>query len=205
MLDDNRLYRRTDAPLPPTPKKAKPKAKPKARKSRGTRASKRQKLNDTQESEEEQEPDTQFNGNGENGAAQTPVDDDDFGGMKWECVAITLEQYQEFVESIRRSTDADEKALRTRIIDEIMPTMEAQAEKQRQKAMKKQRELDNMQKLASAKRSSRLAGKRELEKQKEEEEALEKKRVADLAMARKEQEKQRQMEEVRHDRLSHPT
>ena len=44
MLDDDRLYRRTDAPLPPA---TKPKPKPKARKSRGTRTSKRRKLEES--------------------------------------------------------------------------------------------------------------------------------------------------------------
>lgn len=117
--------------------------------------------------------------------------------MKWECIAITLDDYQKFLETIRRSTDADEKVLRKRITDEILPVMEEQAEKQRQKALKRQREAENLQKLATAKRSSRLAGKKELEKQREEAKAAEKQELADLAMARKEQEKQRQMEEVR--------
>ncbi|KAH0112546.1 hypothetical protein KCU82_g24220, partial [Aureobasidium melanogenum] len=55
VLDDDRLYRRTDAPLPPAPA-PKPKAKAKSRKSRGSRASKRIKLDTSaQESEVEGE------------------------------------------------------------------------------------------------------------------------------------------------------
>lgn len=191
VLDDNRLYRRTDAPLPPEPKKTK--AKPKARKSRGTRTSKRRKLSSPQDSEDEQEDVTDQVGNE---SQQQPTEDDDFGGMKWECIAVTHQDYQDFLESIRKSSDADEKALRQRIIEEVMPELEKEARKQVEKAQKVQRELEIQAKMEGAKRSSRLAGKKEQLKQKEEEEAAEKKRQADLAMARKEQEKQKHMEEV---------
>lgn len=193
ILDDDRLYRRTEAPLPPEPKKAKTtKAKPKPRKSRGTRSSKRVKLSSPQESEDERDAEE----GAQNGDTEQP-EDDFFGGRKWECVAVTLEEYQTFLESIRRTSDEDEKVLRKRIQDQIMPVLEEQAEKQRQKAARRARELENLQKLATAKRSSRIAGKLEVQKQREEEEAAEEKRRADLKMAKKEQEKQRQMEEVR--------
>lgn len=193
MLDDDRLYRRTDAPLPPAPTKAKAKSKPKpkSKKSRGTRSSKRQKLTQEEEDDEVAEED-----NDTNVESQQPAEDDDFGGMKWECIAITLEQYQDLVESMRRSSDQNEKTLRKRIIEEIMPTMEKHAEKQRQKVLKRQRELENLQKLATAKRSSRIAGRQEEAQKRAEEEAAEKQRLADLAMAKKEQAKQRKMEEV---------
>lgn len=116
--------------------------------------------------------------------------------MKWECVAVTLEEYQAFVNSIRKSRDLNEKDLVKRLEADVVPIIEKRAEQQRQKALRKQRELENMEKLANAKRSSRIAGR--VEKQKEQEAAVEaeRKRVTELEMAKKEQEKQKQMEEV---------
>lgn len=194
VLDDDRLYRKTEAPIPPTPKKAKAKAKPKARKSRGTRSSKRQKL--LEEPEDEEEQDGEADEQPVEIKQEAPVEDDGFGGMTWECVAVTFEDYQTFLESIRRSKDADEKALHKTITEDIMPTIEKRAESQRQKALKKQRELENLQKLATAKRSGRLAEKQERQRQVEEVEAAEKKHREDLAMAQKEHKKQQEMEEV---------
>ena len=198
ILDDDRLYRRTDKPIPPpTPKKAKTRAKSKARpKSRGTRASKRRKLSSPQGSEDEQEPELETQDDDTQHEAVSAFEDT-FGGMTWECIAITLDDYQNFIETIRRSTDPDEKTLRTRIQEQIMPIMQEKAEKQRAKAQKKARELENLQKLATAKRSSRIAGRVEMQKKQEEDDAAERKRLADLKMAKKEQEKQRVMEEVR--------
>ena len=54
VLDDNRMYRMTDLPPPPEPTKAKAKSKAKPKKSRGSRASKRQKAS-TPEPEEADE------------------------------------------------------------------------------------------------------------------------------------------------------
>lgn len=195
LMDDDRLYRRTDAPLPPTPK-PKAKAKPKARKSRGTRSSKRRKLS-TPESEAEENADAEGDENNvKEEEAETKAEDDTFGGMKWECIAITLEEYQGFLESIRKSRDPNEKALFKAVTEDVLPVIEKRAEAQRQKALKKQRELENLQKMATAKRSSRISSR--LEKQKAEEEAVaaERKREEDLRMARKEQERQQKMEEV---------
>ena len=125
------------------------------------------------------------------------------GGMTWECVAVTLEDYQTFVGSIRKSRDLNEKELVKRLEADVIPIIEKRAEQQRQKVLKKQRELENLEKLANAKRSTRIAGR--LEKQKEQEAAVEaeRRRVADLDMAKKEQEKQKQMEEVRFITGSH--
>ena len=67
---------------------------------------------------------------------------------------------------------------------------------QRQKVLRKQRELENLQKLATAKRSSRIAVKMEEQKEIEAVAEAERKHKADLANARKVQEKQRNMEEV---------
>ncbi|KJX92335.1 hypothetical protein TI39_contig5867g00004 [Zymoseptoria brevis] len=211
VLDDNRLYRRSDEPLPPpslVQKKSKPKPKPKSKaakkdvrpRTRGTRSSKRQKV---EESEEEEEPEE------EQEMEQTAVDDtvmtnaDDldvepgygFTSKTWELIAITLEEYQEFLATIFRSRDPNEKRLRARIEEDVLPIIEKRAEAVRQKQLKKLRELENEQKMATAKRSSRLAGKAEREAQERAEREAEEKKIADLKMAREEQERQKRIEE----------
>ncbi|KAF2157737.1 hypothetical protein K461DRAFT_250909 [Myriangium duriaei CBS 260.36] len=199
LLDDDRLYRRTDAPIPPTPvkPKAKSKSKPKAR-ARGTRASKRIRLS-TPETEDEDESivdDTNVDVE-----VQPAEQDDDFGGMRWECLAVTMDEYQDFLESIRRSRDPNEKALHKAIIESVIPILEKRAESQKQKMLKRQRELENLQKMATAKRSSRLADKQEKQREVEEAAAAERKRLADLDMARKEQRRQQEMDEARQSRM----
>lgn len=195
VLDDDRLYRRTDAPLPPAPA-LKPKAKAKARKSRGSRASKRIKLDaSAQESEAEGDEHENTEVDVKN---DEPTEDDGFGGMKWECIAVTHDDYTIFLESLRKSRDPNEKALVKRINEQIMPILEKRVEAQRQKILKKQRELENLQKMATAKRSSRLAGKAEQRKAEEEAVEAERRRQAELDMARKEQQKQTKMEHVSH-------
>lgn len=202
VLDDNRLYRRTDEPPPlPTPK-IKPKKKapaPKKPKSRGTRASKRRKIEETSE-EEVEEPDAgeqedtvMTNGD------HTVVEEEDAGygftNKTWECVAITLEEYSDFLATIFRSRDPNEKSLRKRMEEGVLPIIEKRNEALRAKQMKKLRELENLQKMASAKRSGRLAEKAEKERQEREEREVEEKKLADLRMAHEEQERQRRIEE----------
>ncbi|GAM86473.1 hypothetical protein ANO11243_044870 [Dothideomycetidae sp. 11243] len=197
LLDDDRLYRRTDALIPSTPVKAaktksKPKAKPRAR---GTRASKRIRLSENfDESEDDQDPPVQ--GTPADGEEQSDPAEDDFDGMKWECIAVTMDEYQDFLESIRRSRDRNEKSLHRSILESVIPILEKRAEAQRQKVLRQQREYENLQKLATAKRSSRLADKQERQREAEEAAIAEQKRRADLEMAHKEQRRQEQMEEV---------
>lgn len=193
VLDDNRMYRRTD-PAPPAPpqQKTKAKPKPKAKKSRGTRASKRQKQS-TPEVEEDIEEE-------EAAAVQEPevIDDDGLGGMKWECLCITLEDYRDYLSSIRKSRDPNEKVLYKRIEEEVIPVMEGLAEEQARKQARKARELENLQKLATAKRSSRISARVEKQKEVEEAEAAERKRQDELAMAKAEQAKAKKLEDA-HD------
>ena len=206
VLDDNRLYRRGDeAPPPPSPKrKAKPKAKPKPSKQsrdRGTRASKRRKIEDSSDDELEE---TKTNAEPIDEVVMTngdqPILEEDAGfgftSKTWECVAVTLEEYQEFLSSIFRSRDPNEKHLRIRIEEDVLPIIEKRAEALRQKQMKRMRELENLQKMATAKRSNRLADKAEREKQEREEREAEEKHKLELEMARKEQDKQKRIEEV---------
>ncbi|EAT85744.2 hypothetical protein SNOG_07093 [Parastagonospora nodorum SN15] len=192
VLDDNRMYRRTDPPPPPEPQKAKAKPKSKSKKSRGTRASKRQKVS-TPEPEEPAEDDTLVQAED-----QGEVEDDGFGGMKWECVCVTLEDYQEYMSSIRKSRDPNEKTLYKRLEEDVLPVMQGLAEEQAKKQARKMKELENMQKLAMAKRSSRISSRLEKQKEQEEIEEAERRREEEVAMAKAEQEKQKKLEEA-HD------
>ncbi|KNG51314.1 phd-finger domain-containing protein [Stemphylium lycopersici] len=190
ILDDNRMYRMTDPPPPPEPTKTK--SKPKPKKSRGSRASKRQRVL-TPEPEETAEEEQATND-------QSEEADDGFGGRKWECLCVTLQDYQEYMNSIRKSRDPNEKILYKRLQEDVIPVMEALAEEQAKKQARKMKELENMQKLAMAKRSSRISSRLEKQKEVEEAEAAERKRQEELAMAKAEQEKQKKLEEAQDSR-----
>lgn len=217
VLDDNRLYRRSDeriAPSSPLQKprvkaKSKAKAKPKPPRSRGTRTSKRRKVEESEAEDEPQEEqqeaddtvvDDTMMTHGDETRAPAEEEEDGYGftGKTWELIAITLDEYQDFLASIFRSRNPNEKLLRARLEEDVIPIIERRAEAIRQKQLKKLRELENIQKLATAKRSSRLAGKAEKEAQEREEREAEEKRQADLRMAREEQARQLRIEEVRH-------
>lgn len=126
---------------------------------------------------------------------------DTFGGYKWECVAITLSDYQELCESLKKTKDPNEKILRERLIEEVIPVIEAAEEKHRRKIERRERELMMMEKMVGAKRSSRLAGKQERERREAEEAEAKRKRQAELAAAHREQERQEQMERERQYRM----
>lgn len=195
VLDDNRLYRQTEPPPPPPPatklKKGSKKAKAASR-----RASKRRKVSEPIESENEAVDDEEI--------TETPAEaplDDGLGGMKWECLAVTLDDFTTFINSIEKSRDPNEKMLRKRIVDGVLPLLEKQEEARKLKERQKERELLNIEKLAHAKRSSRIAGKMELQKQEEDTREAERKKHADLIMAKKEQEKWVKLEHERESRM----
>ncbi|KAF2018762.1 hypothetical protein BU24DRAFT_418311 [Aaosphaeria arxii CBS 175.79] len=202
VLDDNRLYRCTDAPPPPPPPpptktKAKPKkAKPRPRPTRSTRVSKRLKAANNEsdglitDEEEEEEVEEE-----EEKKEETPAEDDGLGGAKWECLCITLEDYRNYMNGIRKSKDPDEKDLYQSLQNDVIPVLEELEEERARQEARRAKEREVELKLATAKRSSRLAGKQEKMKQQEEEEEAERKRLADLAMAKAEQEKERLREE----------
>lgn len=211
VLDDNRLYRRTDAPVPPpTPPNPKAKAKSKAKskkavkpRTRGTRSSKRQKVEATPEEEEDEEMDDAEAGTADdtlmtNGEAGDEDGEPAYGftDKTWECIAITLEDYREFLATIFRSRDPNEKQLRKAIEENVLPILEKRAEALKQKQLKKLRELENLQKMATAKRSGRLAEKQEKERQDREVREAEEKKQAEIRMAHEEQERQKRIEEV---------
>lgn len=196
VLDDNRLYRRTEPPPPPAPK-AKPKSNSKKGKA-AARASKRRKTLDPDESANDVDADTPAV---EDGGTESKEEDDGLGGRKWECIAITLGQYQGFLASIQKSRDQDEIYLHKRITHDILPVIEKAEESQQRKKQKQERELMNIQKLATAKRSSRLEAKMDREREEREAAELEQKKKADLIAAKQDQEKQKKMEEARESRM----
>ncbi|OQU98480.1 hypothetical protein CLAIMM_04265 [Cladophialophora immunda] len=207
LLDDNRFYRRTEPPLPQTPK-AKPKANSKKAIAARRRESKRRKLEAeaaaaaaVSDAEEENEENTEETEIAEEENMPEPWEIDTFSGFKWECLCITLGDYQGLCESLKKSKDPNEKALRERLIEEVIPIIEAAEEKQRRKIERRERELLMMERMVGAKRSSRLADKQEREKREAEQAEAEKKRQADLATARREQERQEKMEQERQYRM----
>ena len=128
-------------------------------------------------------------------------EDDGLGGMKWECLAVTFGEISSFVASLEKSRDPNERILRKRISDDLLPLLEKQEEARKRKQAQKERELLNLEKLATAKRSSRIAGKMEQQKQDEEVQEAERKRKAELSMAKKEQEKWIKLEKERESRM----
>lgn len=209
VLDDNRMYRRTDARPPPSLPVATPKPKPKAKskkavkpRPRGTRSSKRFKAESEPEDEDEEMVDAEGGAQDETVATIGAEDDErehgDFGftSNTWECIAITLEDYQQFLATIFRSRDSNEKQLRQNIEADVLPILEKRAEALRQKQLKKLRELENLQKMSGAKRSSRLAVKADREKEEREAREAEEKKRRDLEMAHAEEERLRRVEEV---------
>jgi hypothetical protein len=202
LFDDDRLYRRTEPPLPPAPK-AKPKANSKKAQAARRRASKRQRIEESKTPEVEEEAvddDAEKQQEPIQGTPSGP-DVETLGGYKWECVAITLTEYQDLVESWKRSKDPNEQDLRDRLISDVIPIIEASEDRQRRKIERRERELLAMEKMQHAKRSSRLAGKAEREKAERDALEAERKRVVDLAAARRDQEKKEQMENDRQSRM----
>ena len=195
VLDDNRLYRRSDPPPTPPPRVTKAKARSKKAKA-GARASKRRKIAETDESADNVEAEAAGHSQGD-----VATEDDGFGGSKWECIAITLGQYRELLETIHRSKNVDEKDLHARITEDVLPIIEKAEEAQQRKIARKERELMNLQKLATAKRSGRIASKMDKEREEREAAEAERKRQADLIEAKKEQERQKKMEEARESRM----
>lgn len=190
VLDDSRLYRRTDPPPPPSKAKPKASSKAKSKKSRGTRSNKRRKAS-TPEPEDTIEDE-------EVAVIQetNQVEDDGLGGMKWECLCVTMEDYQDYMSGIRSSKDVNEQALYMHLEEEVLPVVAKGVEEQARKEARRLKELQVLQQLATAKRSSRISTRLEKQKEIEEVQESERRRQAEVAMAQEETEKQRKMEEV---------
>jgi hypothetical protein len=201
VLDDNRLYRRTDA-SPPPEEPTKPKVKAKSKKGRSTRSNKRRRVSRTIPETSPEDEDDEPVKEDRNGVDEEPEPPrmDAFAYKEWELIAISMDEYAAFIDTIRKSRDANERALVKDIEKHVFPILLEQEEERKRKEARRLRELENLQKLATAKRSSRLAGKMEKIKEQQEKEEIERKRLADLEMAYKEQEKLEQMEHARESR-----
>lgn len=187
VLDDNRVYRLTDA-LPPAPK-----PKKKSQKSRAVaRASKRRKVSDAHEAAGHVP---------ENEAEDREPEDDELGGMRWECLAVTLDDVRRFLATIQKTRDDNQKILRDRIVDHLVPILEKQEESNKRKLLQREKELLNLEKMAHAKRSSRLAKKVEHQREEEKCREEEKKRREEELAAKREEQKRLKMERERDNRL----
>lgn len=98
-------------------------------------------------------------------AEEIEPEEDGLGGMKWECVGVTLEDVQSLVEGFRKSRDENERTLRSQLEDHLVPILEKQEQGRKRKELQRERELTNLAKMANAKRSSRIAHKVEQQKQ----------------------------------------
>ncbi len=193
VLDDNRVYRTTEPPSPPPPK---PKPKKNSKKARAsTRASKRRRVSQAAESEHE-EPEAE-----EEEKKVQPVEDDGLGGVKWECLAITLDEANALIASFAKTRDDNEKILRKRLVDDLLPLLEAHEEKRKRKIVQRERELKNMEMLAHAKRSSRIASKMQHQHEEEARREAERKHQYELVVAKKEEAKWKKLEKERESRM----
>lgn len=128
-------------------------------------------------------------------------EDDGLGGMKWECLAVSLDEVRQFLATIQKSKDPNEKILREQIQDHLVPILEKQEESKKRKQLQREKELQALEKMAHAKRSSRIAGRLEQQKAEEQAREEERKRREEGAARRKEEQRQAKMERERERRL----
>ncbi|SPQ18978.1 38ac8818-b859-41ef-8be3-4c88351f2fb2 [Thermothielavioides terrestris] len=191
VLDDNRLYRLTDAPPPPPkPKKntKKAKAAQRARKRRRVASGEASDVDDAGDEASEAE------------AAAEPQDDG-LGGMKWECLAVSLEEVRGFLSTLQKTKDPNEKTLRDQIQDHLLPILEKQEASRKRKQLQREKELLSLEKMAHAKRSSRIASKMEQRRREEQAREEEQRRREAEAASRKALQQRLKMERERDNRL----
>ncbi|KAL7628228.1 hypothetical protein AAE478_002427 [Parahypoxylon ruwenzoriense] len=194
ILDDNRIYRMTDAP--PTPAPWKPKKNTKKAKA-AARAAKRRRVSRSAAQNDEDADDGPASD-----ADQAPEPEDDgLGGAKWECIAVNLAEVQSFLSTIQKTRDDNEKVLKSTIENHLLPILLKQEESRKRKALQREKELVNLEKMAHAKRSSRLANKAEQQRQEQQAREEEQKRRVEAAAARKEEQKRLKMEKERDNRM----
>ncbi|KAK2073635.1 hypothetical protein P8C59_007904 [Phyllachora maydis] len=101
----------------------------------------------------------------------------------------------------RKTRDDNQKILRDRIVDHLVPILEKQEESNKRKLLQREKELLNLEKMAHAKRSSRLAKKVEHQREEEKCREEEKKRREEELAAKREEQKRLKMERERDNRL----
>ncbi|GAP90287.1 putative PHD-finger domain-containing protein [Rosellinia necatrix] len=193
ILDDNRLYRMT--PPSPTLQAWKPKKNTKKAKA-AARASKRQRTSRSAT----QSHDTVGDDTTSDVEEVTGPEDDGFGGAKWECIAVSLKDVQTFLAAIRKTRDDNERILRSTIEEHLLPILEKQEESRKRKALQKEKELLNLEKMAHAKRSSRIAGKAEQQKLQQQAREDEERRQREERTARKEEQRRLKLEKEYNNR-----
>ncbi|RGP63826.1 hypothetical protein FLONG3_9794 [Fusarium longipes] len=177
VLDDNRIYRLTEAPV--TIKTSRPK---KSRTSYGSRRSSKRRRNNMNDQEDATETDQE--------TKSESLENDGLGGMVWECLAVTLDDVRAVVDGFRKTRDENEKILRDQLEEHLVPILERQEQSRLRREQQRERELANAAKMANAKRSSRIAGR--IEQQKHD------KHVQEEERQRREEEATRQREELAH-------
>lgn len=197
LLDDDRLYRKTDAPPLPAASTWKPKKNTKKAKAKA-RAAKRRRTSASTAANADDGDDGQTS---EHEATTAQPEDDSFGSAKWECIATNLAEIQAFLSTIQKTRDENEKVLRDRIEESLVPILSKHEESRKRKIWARQKELLNLEKMANAKRSSRLAGKAEQQKLEEQAREEEQRRRVEEAVAHKEEQKRLEVEKERDNRL----
>lgn len=212
VLDDNRLYRRTEPPIPEPPKvKAKPKTNSKKGQAarRRERAAKRRKIVDSDldmevNDNDEQADDTEAPQHGpdeQTQADQDPADIDTLGGWKWECIAVSLDEYRTFLDANRKTRDPNQKSLNKYIEQTVLPILQEVEEKRLRKLEARARREALEARIHTAKRSGRLAAKFEAEKEAADRAEAERHHALTLAAAHREEERRHQMESDRQSRM----
>ncbi|KAK8056322.1 hypothetical protein PG993_001549 [Apiospora rasikravindrae] len=194
LLDDDRLYRMTDAPPPGSTWK--PKKNTKKAKAAASRAAKRRRVSRSAAADVEDDE-----GPGSEAEEAPEPEDDGLGGAKWECIAVSLPDVQAFLATMRKTRDENEKVLRDRIEEGLVPILEKHEESRKRKALAREKELLNMEKLAHAKRSSRIANKAEQQKQEQQIREEEERHRREALAAKKEEQKRLKIEKERDSRL----
>lgn len=189
VLDDNRVYRLSAPPATPA---SKPKSKPKKTYGSSRRSSKRRRATTDTADEPETKDDnnTEYNDHGS-----------DYGGMKWECVAVTLEDVRLLINSMRKTRDGNERVLRDQLEVHLLPILEKQEESRRRKQEKHDREMLSLAKMANAKRSTRIAHKVEQQKQDEKDKEEQDKLMREAEEERRAEQKRQKLERERDFRM----
>src|SRR5258708_2305697 len=108
LFDDDRLYRQTEPPLPEPPRK-KTKAKNPKKGGRSSRRRSSRVIPDTTPEVDSEDVEMKEDNVAPRKEEGYGVDyEPNFEGRKWECIAVTLDDYHRFLESIKRSRDPDE-------------------------------------------------------------------------------------------------
>lgn len=147
--------------------------------------------------------DTQIDADGEESPqdAADPTEVNTFGDYKWECVAVDLNDFKTFTASIAKSKDPNERNLKDKIEDDMIPELEKVEERRQRRIEAKLREIQMQEKMQGAKRSGRLAAKQEREREEAEAAEAEKQRQSLLKAARRDEEKHQQLEDERRSRM----